>query len=302
MPSERTPHQGRRAIEPVRARVDEVLFRILAERRGELDALDPAAADLAEELLRLVGAGGKRLRPAFLYWGHLAAGGEDGEPVIRAAAALELLHTFALVHDDVMDDAAERRGVPTTQVAFAKLAPGTLDPVRFGTGTAVLVGDLALALSGPLLRSARFPPDRLAVALERFDRMCLRMAAGQYLDLRGSSSSSGDAAERVALLKGGSYTVEGPVLIGSALAGAGPELERTLAAFARPAGEAFQLRDDLADRDAAPSVTANTVERLLDEAVAALEDPGLEPAAADALRSLAGLLRASAPGAGAATA
>lgn len=284
------PASATDAIEVVRGRVEAVLASILAERRAELEAFDPAGADLADELGRLILAGGKRLRPAFLYWGHRAAGGPDGEPLFQAAAALELLHTFALVHDDVMDDAAERRGVATTRIAFAERADRSSDPGRFGLSVAVLVGDLALALAASTLRTSGFPADRLELAMDRFDRMLLEMAAGQYLDLEGAGRDA-SSAEHVAELKTGSYTIEGPVLIGAALAGASPRVEDALVAFARPAGEAFQLRDDLIDGEASPGVTWARVEVLVDAAVSALELPVLRAEPAAALRALVGLLR-----------
>jgi geranylgeranyl diphosphate synthase type I len=280
---------GVRAIAAIRGRVDEVLGERLRSWRGELAGLDPSAADLVEELERLIAAGGKRLRPAFLYWGHRAASGTDGVELVRAAAALELLHTFALVHDDLIDGVKERRGVPATAVAFAARVP-ELDPEVFGSGSAIVVGDLALVLAISLLWSSGFPPERLERAWPRFEAMCLAMAAGQYVDLRGASDIT--APEPIARLKGGAYTVEGPVAIGAALAGASEDVDAALAAFARPAGEAFQLRDDLADGDAAPGVTAGTIERLVDRAVESLRDPRLEPEAAEALAAIAELLRA----------
>lgn len=279
---------GIRAIATIRERVDEVLGDRLRRWRGELAALDPSAADLVDEVGRLIAAGGKRLRPAFLYWGYRAAGGADGRDVVRAAAALELLHTFALVHDDLIDGVKERRGVSTTALAFADRAP-ECDPEVFGTGSAVVVGDLALVLATSLLRTSGFPPDRLGRAWPRFEQMCLAMAAGQYLDLRGLVTVT--TPEALARLKGGAYTVEGPVAIGAALAGASGEVDEALAAFARPAGEAFQLRDDLADGDAAPGVTATTIGRLVDLAVGALGDPRLEPEAARALAAITELFR-----------
>jgi geranylgeranyl diphosphate synthase type I len=279
------------AIEAVRERVDAELARFLAERRAEMAALDPAAADLIDELERLIAAGGKRLRPAFCVWGHLACGGTDGEPVVRAAAALELLHTFALVHDDVMDDARDRRGVATTQTRFARRAEGVPPDASFGRSVAVLVGDLGAVLAESMLRTSAFGTERLAMALDRFDRMRLQMAAGQYLDLEGVARRDMSSAEHVADLKGGSYTIEGPLMIGAALAGASAEMESALRAFARPAGEAFQLWDDLTDHDAAPGVTADRVRELLDRAAAALEGAPLEAEAVRALRSLAELLR-----------
>jgi geranylgeranyl diphosphate synthase type I len=279
------------ALEAVRGRVDESLRSFLAERRAEMASIDPAPADLVDELGRLIAAGGKRLRPAFCVWGHLACGGIDGGSVIRAAAALELLHTFALVHDDVMDDADERRGVLTTQALFALTAKDGVRRESLGRSVAVLVGDLGAVLAESMLRTSGFEAERVAVALDRFDRMRVEMAAGQYLDLAGVARRDVASAEHVAKLKGGSYTVEGPLMIGAALAGASVEMDSALAAFARPAGEAFQLRDDLTDRDAAPGISADRVNELVARAIAALEGAPLQREALQALRSLAELLR-----------
>lgn len=275
-------------VEAVRTRVDAVLTAELRTRRAELEALDPAAGVLVEEIERLLGAGGKRLRPAFCYLGYRAAGGEEGDPVIRAAAALELLHTFALVHDDVMDEAIERRGVETTQVRFSRAFTGASG--GRGRSAAVLVGDLAAVLAEALFRASSFPPARLAEAFVRFDRMRLEMAAGQYLDLLGAARRDLASAEHVAELKTGSYTVEGPLLIGAALAGASGDVEARLLAYGRPAGEAFQLRDDVLDREAPPGATER-VGALVAQAVDALEGARLEPVSAAALRSLAETMR-----------
>jgi len=261
-------------VEAVRSRVDAVLATELRARRAELEALDPSAGILVEELERLVGAGGKRLRPAFCYLGY--------------RAALELLHTFALVHDDVMDEAVERRGVETTQVRFARSFAGS--SAGRGRSAAVLVGDLAAVLAEALFRASGFPPERLDEAFVRFDRMRLGMAAGQYLDLLGAARRDLASAVHVAELKTGSYTVEGPLLIGAALAGASDDVETRLLDYGRPAGEAFQLRDDVLDHEAPPGA-AERVGALVAEAVAALEGARLEPVAAAALRALAEAMR-----------
>lgn len=189
---------------------------------------------LVEEILRCVRSGGKRLRPAFCYWGHRAAGGSGDERIVKAAGALELLHTFALVHDDIMDDALERRGQPTTYS-------------KHGIDAAILVGDLALVLADERLLEAGFEPGHLVPALRTYSRMRQHVIAGQHLDVAASSSEAITEAEarRIAVLKAGMYTVEQPMIIGANLAGAGPELIAALSAFGRPLGEAFQLRDDL---------------------------------------------------------
>jgi geranylgeranyl diphosphate synthase type I len=277
------------ALERVRARVDEVLEEFLRDRRAELVAMDPAAAGLVEEIGRLLDAGGKRIRPALCYWAFVASAGSDGRPILRACAAVELLHTCALVHDDVIDRDQERRGVDATHVRFAKKAPVGADPDAFGTAAAILVGDLALVLSELLMRTSGFGQDVLAPAMSRFDRMRLEMAAGQFLDVSGA----GDPA-RVSALKSASYTTEGPVLVGAALAGAGAAAgaaaEGALRVYARLVGRAFQLRDDVLDGDA-PADAVREIDSLLSRAADALDGASLRPSGVGALVQLANHLR-----------
>jgi geranylgeranyl diphosphate synthase, type I len=153
---------------------------------------------------------------------------------VRAAASLELLHTFALVHDDVMDAAEERRGAPT---AYA----------RHGTGIAVLMGDLALVLADDLFLRAGFPHDVSMAAFDAYSRMRQQVIAGQYLDLEFEDEEfvTEESARRMAVLKSARYSVEEPLRIGALLARAPGDVVDGLGAFGAPLGEAFQLRDDL---------------------------------------------------------
>jgi geranylgeranyl diphosphate synthase type I len=247
--------------------------------------MDASSVALADELLRLIRAGGKRLRPALAYWSFRAAGGEPGEPILRAGIALELLHTAAIVHDDLMDRTDTRRGVPATHVRFAKEAPLGTDPDAFGTAAAVLVGDLALVLSDRALRTSGFEAAALGRASVWFDRMRVQMAAGQFLDV-----SAAEDRERVSSLKTSSYTAEGPVMVGSALAGSDPGTEGSLRAFGRLVGEAFQLRDDVRDGDAPAAATAR-IDELLDRAERALDGARLGGDGVDALVEISALLR-----------
>jgi geranylgeranyl diphosphate synthase type I len=272
----------------LRARVDAALAAFLDARRDQVQRLDPAALPLVDEVSRLVEAGGKRIRPAFCYRGFRAAGGEDGEEIVRAAAALELLHTMALVHDDLIDGAKERRGVPSTAAWFSERAselgaPG--DTRDFGSSMAILVGDVSAVWADGLLLASGFPPDVLVPALSVYHDMREQMAVGQYLDVGGAAGDP-EVALRAAALKGGSYTVEGPLLIGAALAGGSEEVKGCLSRFGRPLGEAFQLRDDLEDGEAAAGVTRETVNGLVAEAKASL-DPDL--LTAESIRALGDL-------------
>lgn len=213
-------------------RVDETLRAFLAEERGALERDHPDAGPLVGEIERLVEAGGKRLRPVLAVLGHRAAGGRVEGPILRTAAALELLHTFALIHDDVMDRSPVRRGVPTTHELL-------------GTPAAVLAGDMALALADHLLLSSGFEGEVLMAAFRRYTRMKMELGVGQYLDVSAPLWAGEDRARQVGALKSGSYTVDGPLAVGALLAGGGPEVLAALSRFAAPLGEAFQVRDDL---------------------------------------------------------
>jgi geranylgeranyl diphosphate synthase type I len=271
------------------ARIDEELRRFLDERTRELARIDPRAPEPAKEIRRLVDAGGKRIRPAFCYWGYRAGGGSDDPRILRAAAALELLHTMAIVHDDLMDGAKERRGVPATAPWFSDRAsalgaPG--DPEDFGRSMAVLVGDLAAVWADLLLLTSGFEADALLRAQAEYHAMRERMAAGQVLDVAGAAREP-EVARRAASLRGGAYTVEGPLRIGAALAGATDHARERLGWFGRPLGEAFQLRDDLEDGEAPPGVTRETVNALVGEAERELDPAELGAEPSEALRGLA---------------
>ena len=150
-------------LRAVRARIDQTLDRFLIGVRDGDGRRAPDALLPIDEVIRLIMAGGKRLRPTFCFWGYRAAGGADGEPIERAAAALELLHTMALIHDDLMDRSPERRGAPASafQLADRARARGSSDPERAGTSLALLAGDLAHVLADRLLLTSGFEPRRL---------------------------------------------------------------------------------------------------------------------------------------------
>jgi len=237
-------------LEWLRAGVDRELVEFLQERGRELHAIDPAL-DVQHRVVADFVSVGKRLRPAFCYWGWRGGGGARHDlGIVTAAAALELLQAAAIVHDDVMDASDTRRGKPSVHRQFAQLHQdcGWSGPAdRFGVGAALLLGDLCLCWSDELLRKARLPADRLLAGFSYFDRMRTEVMAGQYLDLvaQASGTTSLPQALRVVRYKSAKYTVERPLHLGGVLAGAPAELLDAYSAFGTPLGEAFQLRDDI---------------------------------------------------------
>jgi geranylgeranyl diphosphate synthase type I len=240
--------------------VDRELGRFVDAQRREMTREDPAAEPLFAELDRVIRSGGKRLRPLFCCLGYLAAGEDVSEEAIRAASGLELLHTFAIVHDDVMDASPTRRGAPSSWAFLAEEHRGggyVGDPRAYGVAAAVLVGDMALVLADRAILESGFPDARLSPALKRYDRMRVDVVAGQYLDVlaahRGRASE--DEARRIAVLKSGGYTVEAPVEIGAILGGASEAILECLSRYGLALGEAFQLRDDVLGTFGDPAVT-----------------------------------------------
>lgn len=236
-----------------RAEVQATLDAFLAEQTDRLAPLGADAARLLTEARATV-SGGKRFRAAFCHWGYGAVAGvptgDDARAVARAAASLELLHASALVHDDLMDASDTRRGRAATHRGFEAehRADGWRgDPVQYGAAAAILLGDLLLSWSDELLRRCGLGWDRVGPALDVFDLCRSEVIAGQFLDVsvQARGRASVEQATTVLRYKSAKYSIERPVHIGAALAGAGPATIERLTAFGLPLGEAFQLRDDL---------------------------------------------------------
>ena len=232
--------------------------RVLAAEHARWSAVDPVFAEPVRLIADLVTAGGKRVRPALCALAFAACGGDVGDPVaVDAGAALELLHTFALVHDDVMDGALTRRGRPTVHARLAAehaLSGWRGESRRVAEGAAVLVGDLAFVYAQRMMAAA--PAATRAV----FAELCVEVNVGQYLDMAASARGGTAAqAERIARYKSAKYTVERPLHIGATLAHASDETLRGFSAFGVPLGEAFQLRDDVLGIDGDPDITGKPV-------------------------------------------
>ena len=244
-----------------RVAIQHSLDAFVNEQATLLRPLGDDAARLVEAAHRSV-SGGKRFRAAFCFWGFRAVQADvpDEPALLRAAAALELLHASALVHDDYMDSSDTRRGRPATHRAFETLhrAQGwSGDPELYGAAAAILLGDLLLCWSDEMLRRCGLPPDVVRDALGFFDTSRSEVITGQFLDVSVQARGTSNVAQamRVLRYKSAKYSVERPLHVGAALAGADPDLLEALTRFGLPLGEAFQLRDDLLGVYGDPEVT-----------------------------------------------
>lgn len=249
----------------LRAEIDSTL----AERLGGLRERFAATGSetIVDEVIRATLPKGGRLRPILCCLGYAAIRGE-GEAldprILRAAASLELLHSFALIHDDVMDGSPMRRGERSIhrRLADERGADGGADAELHGISLAILAGDLALVISDLLFAESGFAQNLLVQAYQPLSEMRLDAIAGQYLDLThsGTAVEEVELTTRIARLKTGSYSVEGPLLVGATLGGGSPAAKQALHAYAQPMGEAFQLADDLLGLFGDPAVTGKDAE------------------------------------------
>lgn len=250
--------------------VADALERFMAGQRAVLGAVGADMLPWIDVMMSLL-AGGKRLRPAFCYWGWRAAGGEDCPEIYVAAAALELLHASALVHDDVMDASDTRRGMPAVHRQFsARMADAGFAAAAeaFGAGAAILIGDALLAWSDELYHASGLPVLALQRGQPVLNAMRTEVVSGQYLDLvnQMTRSETVQSAMRVVLYKTAKYTIERPLHLGAAMAGApdglpatGMSVARTCTDYGLPLGTAYQLRDDILGVFGDPAVTGKPV-------------------------------------------
>jgi geranylgeranyl diphosphate synthase type I len=240
-------------VEALRPRIQDVLDQLLDRQRGVLGQASAELLPLVDVAADLL-TGGKRLRPAFCYWGWRGTGAPDEPTIVAASASLELFHAAALIHDDLMDGSDTRRGMPSVHRRFAGMhsAQGWHgDAARFGGAAALLVGDLCLGWSDELLRTAGMSDAALRRGRPVFERMRTQLMGGQYLDILEQAAGGlwpdeqAARALRVIRYKSAKYSVEHPLLLGGSLADASPGLLARYAEYGLALGEAFQLRDDV---------------------------------------------------------
>ncbi|QLL10286.1 bifunctional (2E,6E)-farnesyl/geranyl diphosphate synthase [Mycobacterium vicinigordonae] len=245
--------------------VTDQLRQYLRGRRSQSSYLGADYNELTGWLEEFALTGGKRLRPVFAYWGWEAASSSPpGPDVLLLFSALELLHAFALVHDDVIDGSATRRGRPTTHVHFANLHRerrwrGPAD--QFGISAAILLGDIAHAWANDIVAGTRLHPDARDRVERVWSHIRTEVLGGQYLDIiaetspRASAEESVAAAMKVATYKTACYTVTRPLQLGAAAAADRPDIAAAFQQFGSDLGVAFQLRDDVLGVFGDPAVT-----------------------------------------------
>ena len=252
------------AVELASAVTDQ-LREYLRERRSDVAYIGADYAELTAALEEFVLRGGKRLRPAFAYWGWRAVADpivqDPVDPsILRLFSALELLHACALVHDDVIDASATRRGLPTVHRLFAdkhRRSNWHGSSEQFGMSAAILLGDLALVWADDIVATTDLPVDAHQRVRRVWAAIRTEVLGGQYLDIVAESSGAESVASAmtVNIYKTASYTISRPLQFGAAAAADRPDVLAAFHELGTSLGVAFQLRDDVLGVFGDPAVT-----------------------------------------------
>ncbi|MBI2008682.1 polyprenyl synthetase family protein [Candidatus Amesbacteria bacterium] len=226
-----------------KSRFDPILAKFLNKETVEAEAINPRLGRLLRVCSDFILEGGKRLRPAFVYFGYKAVGGDEDAAIMQAAISFELVHAGALVHDDVMDNSDKRRNKPTVHRIFEE----DWGSAEVGRSLAIAAGDTILALSDKAMTNYPIFDQRFKRARQYFDQMCTEINYGQHLDVVGNlmPAISIDWIMAVMRYKTAGYTVEKPLLVGATLGGADINVIEALSKYGVNLGVAFQIQDDI---------------------------------------------------------
>ena len=252
-------------LDQVPGAVRDELRRFIEDRTAQVAEIGGPVTEAVSHLSSFVLDGGKRIRPlyawaGFVGGGGLDRGGEDPAAMLRAAASLEFIQACALIHDDIIDSSDTRRGHPTVHRIVEKQhgeQSWAGDAAHFGESVAILVGDLALVWADDMLQDSGLSVDALQRAREPWRAMRTEVIGGQLLDisLEATAAESIELADSVNRFKTAAYTIERPLHLGAAIAGADQSTIDAFRGYGRDIGIAFQLRDDQLGVYGDPQVT-----------------------------------------------
>lgn len=298
-------HPAYLAFDDVPAATHSHLERFFESRHSDIQAIGAPVEEAVSHLESFVLGGGKRIRPLYAWAGFVGGGGlerEDIDPdaMVEAAASLEFIQACALIHDDIVDSSDTRRGNPTVHRAIeAQHAKRgwSGSSAHFGISAAILAGDLALVWAEDMFQGAGLPQDAMERARAPWRGMRTEVIGGQLLDisLEAAGNESIELSNQVNRFKTAAYTIERPLHLGAAIAGANNKTIAAFRGYGRDIGIAFQLRDDELGVFGDPSVTGKPAGDDLREGkrtvllgLALERADAADPAAAAELRRLVG--------------
>lgn len=241
----------KKELKDFKKKIDPEIDGFLKKNIKDLEKKDEMVAGVLEHARKITMSGGKRLRPSLMFQGFVAAGGnKDDDRIMKAAVSVEILHSYLLIHDDIIDRDEKRHGVTTTHVQYSqsgkRICPEK-DSAHFGNSIAIIAGDMLHALGSVCLYESGFDAELVLKALKNLQEVVAMTIVGESQDVmiefRGKASEK--EILEVYTNKTAKYTVEGPLQTGAILAGAAQEILDELSKISIPLGVAFQIQDDI---------------------------------------------------------
>jgi geranylgeranyl diphosphate synthase type I len=241
---------AKKSLLEFKQKVDLVLDAFFEQVIAENKDIDKNITDAIAYAQKITMSGGKRARAAFVYYGYIAAGGKERKKITQASISIELIHSFLLMHDDIIDRDSLRHGVKTTHIYYSEIAKKYFknkDCDHFGNSMAIIIGDMLNSLGNRVLFESKFSPELIIKALHRMQDIVSSTIIGETEDVMIENFGKATEAEIMKMYKNktAKYTIEGPLHLGAILAGADQEFLRSLSAYSIPAGIAFQIQDDI---------------------------------------------------------
>ncbi len=249
-------------LQLLQGQINKRLDLFFNEKLKRLKNISPLVAEMANKIRDFTMRGGKRIRPIFVYFGYLSAGGKNKKAVLDTCIFAELLHSGLLIHDDIIDRDELRRGQLTVHRKYAKdYRSLTKEAGHLGICGGILAGDLISSFCYEILTQSNFSPELKEKAISRLNQILEDVISGQVLDifLKVSRQLQKKDILKIYEYKTARYTIEGPLQIGAILAGADTKTLRILSQYAIPLGIAFQIKDDILGMFGDQKVTGKSI-------------------------------------------
>ena len=237
-------------LKKYKERVDQSLEKYFNRKFEEVQKTDSLAGQAVNMIASFTLSGGKRIRPALVYYSYLASGGEDCDEIVEASMGIELIHTFLLIHDDIIDRDKKRHGIATVHEEYKRIGEqisSSKDSEHFGNSMAIITGDLAYSMANEIVFNIKFPPEVIIKALDKLQNIVYTTIPGEMLDVVMENRRQATEEEILKMFEGKTsrYTFEGPLHFGSILANSNPKTLEVFTRYSLPLGKAFQIRDDI---------------------------------------------------------
>jgi geranylgeranyl diphosphate synthase type I len=239
------------SLKEYKKRFDPCIGKYFDQKIKKAKEVDFLASQAIKMIADFTLAGGKRIRPALVYYGYLASGGKDDHKILEVSMSLEIIHSFLLIHDDIIDRDEKRHGITTVHEKYKKIGQRIIskeNSTHFGNSMAIIAGDIAYAMANEVIFNSKFSPEIIIKALDKMQGIVYITCAGEMLDIVMENRGRTNEKEILKMFEGKTsrYTFEGPLHFGAILSGNdSKENMEAFTAYSLPLGKAFQIRDDI---------------------------------------------------------